>query len=164
MGESLLELGWISKVHGLRGDVIVHALSNIEERFAAGSLVVLSSHGVEREGRIVSSKPYGKDLLVHFAGVDSRESAETLKGAKLFGEPIDYGDELLVHRLIGLTVRERNGAVRGVVVAVEANPASDLLVLDTNALVPLTFVVEVTEESDGTGAIVIDAPEGLFDL
>ncbi|MGC8466174.1 MAG: ribosome maturation factor RimM, partial [Acidimicrobiales bacterium] len=71
---------------------------------------------------------------------------------------------LLVHRLIGLTVRERNGVVRGVVVAVEANPASDLLVLDTNALVPLTFVVEVTEESDGTRAIVIDAPEGLFDL
>ena len=47
----------------------------------------------------------------------------------------------------------------GVVEAVEANPASDLLVLDTGALVPLRFVIRVDD-----GRIEVDAPDGLFDL
>ncbi len=46
----------------------------------------------------------------------------------------------------------------GRVESVQANPASDLLVLDTGPLVPLRFVVE---QRDGT--VVVDAPEGLFD-
>ncbi len=42
--------------------------------------------------------------------------------------------------------------------AVEANPASDLLVLDSGALVPLTFVV-----ASEPGKLTVDAPPGLFD-
>jgi 16S rRNA processing protein RimM len=42
---------------------------------------------------------------------------------------------------------------------VQANPASDLLVLDTGALVPVRFVVERLVD-----ALVVDAPQGLFDL
>ena len=44
-------------------------------------------------------------------------------------------------------------------VAVEANPASDLLVLDSGALVPLRFVV-----SAEPGHVTVDPPAGLFDL
>jgi GrpB-like predicted nucleotidyltransferase (UPF0157 family) len=47
----------------------------------------------------------------------------------------------------------------GPVQAVEANPASDLLVLYGDRLVPLTFVVE--DRPDGT--LVIDPPPGLVD-
>ena len=47
----------------------------------------------------------------------------------------------------------------GTCVAVVANPASDLLELDTGALVPSVFVVESTAET-----IVIDPPDGLFEL
>jgi 16S rRNA processing protein RimM len=43
-------------------------------------------------------------------------------------------------------------------VAVVANPAADLLELDSGALVPVVFVVE-----HGAGPIVIDPPAGLFD-
>jgi 16S rRNA processing protein RimM len=45
------------------------------------------------------------------------------------------------------------------VAAVEANPAHDLLVLDDGALVPMVFVVEQRD-----GVVVIDPPDGLFDL
>jgi 16S rRNA processing protein RimM len=45
-----------------------------------------------------------------------------------------------------------------VVEAVEANPASDLLVLDGERLLPLTFVVE-----HGDGVIVADPPDGLWE-
>ena len=40
-----------------------------------------------------------------------------------------------------------------------ANPASDLLELDSGALVPVTFVVAQTPER-----VTIDPPEGLFEL
>jgi 16S rRNA processing protein RimM len=47
---------------------------------------------------------------------------------------------------------------RGRVESVQANPAADLLVLDSGALVPMVFVVEV-----GPGRIVVDPPAGLFE-
>jgi 16S rRNA processing protein RimM len=46
-----------------------------------------------------------------------------------------------------------------VVVDVESNPASDILVLDSGALVPLTFVTSV----EANVRIDVDVPEGLFE-
>lgn len=157
----MLEIGWISKVHGVKGDVVVHALSNIDDRFVVGVPLILRK-GTDSEERVVTKvAPYGKDLLLHFEGVDDRSAAEALKGSTLLGEEIDYGDELLVHELIGAQILEVDGTERGRVVAVQANPAADLLVNDAGALIPLTFV----ERFDKVGAIVtIQVPEGLFDL
>ena len=42
---------------------------------------------------------------------------------------------------------------------VQANPASDLLVLEDGTLVPLTFVVATL-----AGQLTVDAPAGLFDV
>ena len=64
-----------------------------------------------------------------------------------------------MHELIGSLVKEVSGVDRGTVKAVVANPASDLLELDTGHLVPLTFVIDFTE-----GIILVDAPDGLFEL
>jgi 16S rRNA processing protein RimM len=97
---------------------------------------------------------------VSFAGVLSREDAEELQGLVLHAEPLDDPDELWVHELIGSPVQSVDGSSVGVVEAVQANPASDLLVLDGGALVPVLFVVE--RRDDGT--VVIDPPEGLLDL
>jgi 16S rRNA processing protein RimM len=43
------------------------------------------------------------------------------------------------------------------------NPASDILELESGALVPLTFVVSVAGIGDD-GLITIDPPDGLFDF
>ena len=52
-------------------------------------------------------------------------------------------------------------------VAVLDNPASDLLELDTGALVPLRFVVDQTRPTAGEGGepgrLVVEVPAGLFD-
>ena len=77
----------------------------------------------------------------------------------LFAEPIDDPDVLWVHQLIGTDVVETDGTGRGRCVAVVDNPASDLLELDSGALVPMTFVTSVD-----AGVVTIDPPEGLFDL
>ncbi len=58
---------------------------------------------------------------------------------------------------IGCEVVDRAGRHLGRVTAVEANPASDLLVLEGGGLVPLRFVVE-----HGAGRLVVDVPDGLL--
>ena len=68
-------------------------------------------------------------------------------------------DALWVHELIGRRVVEVDGTEHGTCVSVIANPAADLLELDSGALVPSNFVV-----SNADGVIVVDTPEGLFDL
>jgi 16S rRNA processing protein RimM len=82
-----------------------------------------------------------------------------MTGAELLAEPVDDPDALWVHDLIGCRVVEVDGTERGRCVAVVANPASDLLELDSTALVPVTFVVSCVD-----GVITIDPPAGLFEL
>ena len=64
-----------------------------------------------------------------------------------------------MHELIGSHVIDADGVDRGTIVEVLANPASDLLELDTGALVPLRFVT-----SNEPGVIHVDVPDGLFAL
>ena len=85
-------------------------------------------------------------------------------GALLTAAPLTPGAELddgefWVHELIGSPVVDTAGNALGRVVGVEANPAHDLLVLDTDALVPMVFVVEHRD-----GVVVVDPPDGLLDL
>ena len=112
--------------------------------------------------RVASSKPFGADrFIVQFEDVASREAAERLRGVDLEAEPLDVPGALWVHELVGAVVRDATGTELGPVVAVEANPASDLLVLESGALIPLRFV---TSHDAAAGTVEVDLPEGLLDL
>ena len=146
----------MTKAHGLRGEVVVDLTTDRLERMAAGTVLDSDAGTLTIEG----ARPHQGKWIVAFAGVHDREGAEELRGTVLRAEPIEgEGDALWVHELIGSTVVDVDGVERGVVEAVQANPASDLLVLDSGALVPLTFVVD-----HGGGRVTIDPPPGLFDL
>ena len=108
---------------------------------------------------VLKSRQHHDKWLVQFRGVENRTQAEELRGLTLRAEPLDIPDALWVHELIGSVVKEVSGVERGTVKTVVANPASDLLELDTGHLVPLTFVIEFTE-----GIILVDVPDGLFEL
>lgn len=118
---------------------------------------------------VASARPHQGKWLVRFDGVDDRTAAETLRGCMLTAEPLadsapapdggEASDVLWVHELVGSRVRDTHGVDRGTVVAVQANPAHDLLVLEGGALVPVTFVTE-----HAGGEIVVDVPDGLFEL
>lgn len=154
----MLLVGRVTKAHGLRGEVVVHLLSSEPEvRLAPGS-VLATADGPSLT--VVAARPHQDRWIVRFEGVDGREAAEALRGTELLGEPLDDPDALWVHELVGAEVVEVDGTARGTVVAVVANPADDLLELDGGALVPVGFVVG----RDDAGRVVVDAPEGLFDL
>ena len=67
-----------------------------------------------------------------------------------------------MHELVGAAVRDAAGAVLGRVAAVEANPASDLLVLESGGLIPVRFVTRARRGR--AGRCDVDIPEGLLDL
>ena len=166
----MLEVGRIAKVHGLRGEVVVALSTDRLERVApSAELLAVRPSAPPPVGPddpsaqllvVETSRPHGDRWLVRFSGSDRREDAEALRGLVLFGEPLDVEDVLWVHELVGATVRTVDGRDRGVVTAVQANPAADLLVLDSGALVPVVFVVGGPED----GVVVVDVPDGLFEL
>jgi 16S rRNA processing protein RimM len=151
-----LEIGRVGRAHGVRGDVMVSLTTNRTERVQPGAVL----HAGDRVLVVASGRPHQGRFIVHFEGVDSREAAEALRGELLTAEPLaDAGDgELWVHEVIGSRVVDRAGAELGRVVAVEANPAHDLLVLDGGGLVPIVFVVD-----HGPGIVTVDPPAGLLD-
>jgi 16S rRNA processing protein RimM len=153
----LLEVGRVGRAHGLRGDVHIVAVSNLDSRFAPGSHLFVG----DRELVVQTARAAGTGWVVHFAGVDDREAAEALRQKSVRAEALDDAPEgeLFVHDLIGSEVRDRAGTRIGIVEAVQANPAHELLVLDTGALVPVVFVVDREP-----GVVVVDLPDGLLDL
>jgi 16S rRNA processing protein RimM len=155
--EPLLDVGRIVKPHGLDGGVIVAFESDRPERTEVGASFV-TDRGELVIGRI---SRHQQRWIVHFEGIPDRDAADTWRGTVLRAAPLDATDGVRwVHELIGCRVVETSGRDRGVVEAVESNPASDLLVLDTGALVPLTFVVGQPVE----GRIEVEVPDGLFEL
>jgi 16S rRNA processing protein RimM len=156
-GDAMLQVGAIVKPHGLRGDVIVTLTTNRAERVDPGS-VLWSAEG--RSFVVARSSPHQGRFIVTFEGVSGIEEAESLRSTELFAPPIEDPDALWVHDLIGAQVVDTEGAELGLVEGVEANPASDLLVLAGGPLIPLRFVVS----SEPGVRVVVDIPDGLLDL
>jgi 16S rRNA processing protein RimM len=156
-GPPLLEVGAIVKPHGLRGEVIVKLSTNREERLAPG---VLLTAGDGTRYEVLSSSPHRGRFIVSLQGVHGIEAAEALRGTTLFAPPLEDPDALWIHDLIGSQVEDGTGALLGTVESVQANPASDLLVLDSGALIPLRFV----ERSEPGVRVIVDLPDGLLDL
>jgi len=144
------------KAHGIRGEVIVDLVTNHPERVDPGT-VLKSSRGPLK---VLHSSLHQGRYIVAFDGILDRNQAEGLRGEVLHAEPLAASsDELWVHELIGSVVVDTSGQQLGTVESVEANPASDLLVLDGGGLVPLRFLV-----SHEPGRVTVDPPAGLLEL
>ncbi|HUY06384.1 MAG TPA: ribosome maturation factor RimM [Acidimicrobiales bacterium] len=162
---ALLEVAKIARAHGLRGEVVVELLTNRVERLLPGSRLT-TQRTREFPGakdqfsslEIVASRPFQHRWLVTFSGVNSREEAEALHGVVLLAEPVVDENVLFVHQLIGCEVVDQHQSRCGTVTSVQANPASDLLVVDDRFYVPVRFVT-ATDETH----VYVDIPDGLFE-
>jgi 16S rRNA processing protein RimM len=173
----LLEIGRIARPHGLTGEVVVTLVTNRTERLVPGTKLTCYLPAASAPGQaglpdppprtkgsgartveVRSSRAFKGRYLVEFEGVHTREAADELRGAVLAASPVEDPEAMFVHDLVGSEVVEVDGTRRGRVVAVQANPASDLLVMEDGNLVPLRFVV--SREPD---VLLVDVPVGLFE-
>ena len=151
----LLVVGRVGRAHGIKGEVYVILSTDRTERVAVGAIL----HAKGRPLLVIASRPHQDRWLVSFEGIADRNAAEALTNTELSAEPIDDPEAVWVHELIGARVIETDGTERGICTAVLANPAHDILELDTGALVPAIFVLSLVD-----GVATIDPPAGLFDL
>jgi len=171
----LLEVGRIARSHGLLGEVVVALVTNRTERLAPGAELTCCPSGAGNSEqfsagdrahfspkfrllKVRSARPFKRRFLVQFEGVHTREAADELRNALLLAPAVEDPEALFVHDLVGREVVETDGTGHGMVVAVQANPASDLLVMEDGSLVPLRFVVGKEK-----GRLLVEAPAGLFE-
>ncbi len=153
----LVEVGHIGRAHGVCGDLYVDLLTDRTERLAVGARVQARDKWLTVE----ASRPAGTRWLVHFVGMADRTAAEAFVNSTLMAAPLPAlsDDGLYVSDLIGCEVVGVDQQSYGRCVAVVANPAHDLLELESGALVPIVFIV-----ATAPGVVTIEPPEGLFEL
>jgi 16S rRNA processing protein RimM len=165
-----LQVARIGKPHGIRGEVTVQVLTDApEDRFVPGTEFVVEP--ASAGPLTVSSARWNKDiLLLGFDEIETRNDAETLRGAKLFieTEELDEDDDegWYEHELVGLEARIGSRVV-GKVTALNTMPVQDLLVITApdgeEILVP--FVEQIVPEVNiEEGFILLTPPAGLFEL
>jgi 16S rRNA processing protein RimM len=153
----LLNVGRVTKAHGLRGEVVVQLWTDLTERLDPGSVLTTPRGTLTVE----HARPFQDRWIVQFEGIVDRSQAERMRGIELSAPFVEVPGKIWVHELVGAAVFDITGAALGTVAAVESNPASDLLVLDGGGLIPLHFMTEHNAEA---GTLTVDIPEGLLDL
>lgn len=157
----LLAIGRVARAHGVRGRVLI-APYNAESEGLQGARTLWLG---ERAFEVDRAERVHLGYLVALRGIGDRDQAEALRGLEV---KVDRGelpalgkDEMYAVDLIGYAVSDPEGTVHGVVEDVEEAGAQDLLRLEGGRLIPLGLVKEVQPEER---RIVVEAPEGLFDL
>jgi len=159
VSSELLAVGRISSAHGVRGEVSVHKLTEVEERFAKGSILQLEDG---RRLTVDMTRPHQRSLLVKFEQVADRTQAEALRGQVLL-VPSDASPEppegaFWVHQVVGLEVVTEDGRSLGTIVEVQANPANDLWVTESGALLPAIRDLVVGVDLDAGRVTVREMP------
>ena len=161
----LLAVGRVARAHGIRGRVLIAPYNPDSQGLTQVRTVWLDRSGDRRAFQVERAERAHLGYLVALRGVDDRDRAEELKGCEVLADrselpALDEG-ELYAIDLVGHTVVDQDGREHGVVAGLEEAGAQDLLRLQDGRLVPLGLVKEV---QDGARRIVVDAPEGLFEL
>ncbi len=165
-----LQVARIGKPHGIRGEVTVQVLTDAPgDRFVPGTEFIVEP--ATAGPLTVLSARWNKDiLLLAFEEIETRNEAETVRGAKLFieTEEIDDDDDegWYEHELEGLDVRVGE-AVVGKVTGLRTLPVQDLLVVTTpdgtEILIP--FVEQIVPEVNvAEKFILVTPPPGLFEV
>lgn len=75
-----LAVGAVRSAHGTGGEVRVRSFSGETAHLVALRSVTLCRGGVERPASVEAARTALPDVLLKFAGIDSREAAQTLAG------------------------------------------------------------------------------------
>jgi 16S rRNA processing protein RimM len=171
--ESLVAIGEIARVHGLRGEVRVTPLTDHPERFERVTECVLwDAVRDERETRrITTARRHGDALLVTFAGCGSPEDAQVLIG-RLIALPRSEAlppaeGQFYPWQLTGARVATEDGRLIGHVTGIEHAGPQDLWVVagDRGREHLIPAVPDIVIDVDvAAGRVVIRPPEGLLEL
>lgn len=170
--ESCFQLGYITRKHGLQGEVSVFLDVDFPEDYAQMDSVFLAA---PKNDTLI---PYFIEFIqilenkaiIKFEGIDTVEEAESLKSAQLF-LPLDLLPELeehqfYYHEIIGYSVKDREKGVLGTVKQIYEVPSHDLIGMtykNKEVLIPIKDDIILQVDKEGK-VLEVDLPEGLLEL
>jgi 16S rRNA processing protein RimM len=172
-------VGRVRKAHGIRGEVVVEAITDAPDAvFAPGRRVFAGSATGDispsrQELHVRSVRPFNEGMLVGFDEVPERNAAELWRGRYLLlpadEVPAPADDEVFLHDLIGMRVDLESGEVVGTVEELYELPQG--LALDVRRTEPRDAETVLLLYDDNTIAsvdkdarvIVVTPPEGLLE-
>ena len=168
-----LLVGRVTRPHGVRGELAVEVRTDDPELRLAAGAVLETEPAAAGPLTVAGARWHSGRLLVRFADVDDRTTAESLRGTLLLVDSADLedpadADSYRDYQLVGLTVVQPDGAVVGSVTDV-LHHGQDLLVVTgsgprTGAEILIPFVAAIVTEVDlKAGLVRVDAPAGLLD-
>jgi len=160
-GDPRIEIGRISRAHGIRGEVVIVTHDPASELLdRVGELWI---GGVAR--RVVGARPTPRGWLVQLEAVATRNDAETLRGqvVEVDRDVLDLEDgDILLGDLVGCRVQRVDGTPWGTIAAVEHGMQDRLVILDGEIERQLPLVDEFVTAIDLEARVVtVDPPEGL---
>jgi 16S rRNA processing protein RimM len=166
----LLVVAEVRRTHGLAGEVLAEVLTDFPERLHEGVSVLWRSGGSERTLTVRRARPHGRRLRLAFDGVETVDAARALQGGDLCvavedAHPAPEGF-YYSHEVAGFQCQDPSGRSLGTATGLAKTPGGPMLTVEREgreALVPWTRPI-VVEVDRNARRIVIDAPEGLFDL
>ena len=168
IGGERIAVGYVRRAHGLRGDVIVRALSDDPARFSVGSDFV-TDENPERRLVVAAVRSHADGVLLSFEGLGDRNRAEVLQGVTLTIAVSQRRDleegEYWPEDLKGLVAVTPDGVHLGTVTGVVLTDAQDRLVVTRpeGGEVEVPFVeAMVGDVHPSQGHVVVDPPLGLF--
>lgn len=160
-------VGRVVKAHGLRGGLVARPASDGSDVLLGVEDVTLALAGRSARLHVATARWLGKQVLLDLEGVGDRNAAEGWVGAEVLVDelPPPSDGEYYVAALQGLPVVTPAGQPVGKVVDLEAGGPQDWLVVERDGrrhLVP--FAEPLVRIEEDPARVVLDAPEGLFDL
>jgi 16S rRNA processing protein RimM len=171
---ALIIVGRVRKAHGVRGDLVVEALSDDPDAvFAVGRRVIAGTATGDpakdgRELHITSSTPFKGGYIVHFEEITDRDAADLWRDRYVLAPADELAppdeNEIYIHEITGMRVELESGELVGTVADVFELPQG--LTLDVarergSIMIPYDRVVTGVDRE--ARVIRIDPPLGLLD-
>lgn len=164
------ELGYLTKPHGLDGEIVAVFDVDDLQPYADLKAVLIEIKGNLVPFEITWIEFMDKKITIKFEGIDTVEQAAELKSKTLY-LPLSQLPKLkegqfYYHEIIGYQVHDAAEGDIGKVKVVYTMPAQDLIAVDhngTEVMIPVNdvFILRVDHE---TKTLFTNLPEGLIDI
>ena len=132
MTQTRILLGVVTAAHGIKGEVKVKTFTQSPEGLGAYGPVILEDGRRFEITALRSSKP--DEAVVRFSGIADRNTAESLKGQRLYvpraALPSTEPGEFYYADLVGLRAEDRSGKFLGTVCRVHNFGAGDVIEIE----------------------------------
>ena len=166
--DELLQIGVITKTHGIRGEVRVFPMTDDVKRFRKLKKTILDTGSQLLELECESAKFFKQFVILKFKGFDSIESIEPYKGKGIFvtrEDAVKLGkDEYFIADLIGCVATDEDKHISGTITEVIQTGANDVyqIVKEDGHELLLPAIPECIKQVDiENGRMTVHVMEGL---